>query len=236
MAAASGRLRLAIFDCDGTLVDGQHGILAAMAQAHRTCGFAEPDPAAVRRLVGLPLPDAMLVLLPEGAPADHALLVETYKLAFREARLRGDHAEPLFPGIAQALDALEAQGLLLGIATGKSHRGLLATLERHGLRERFVTLQTADLGPGKPHPDMVLRALSETGVEAADAVVIGDTSYDMIMARRAGASALGVAWGYHDPAELAAAGAAEICGAASELPGAVARLLASVRETMGMRE
>lgn len=234
MTGAPDRLRLAIFDCDGTLVDSQHAILDAMSKAHRACGLPEPDPVLVRRLVGLPLPDTMLLLLPDGEPGHHVLLVEHYKLAFREARLRGDHAEPLFPGIAEALDALDAQGVLLGIATGKSHRGLVSTLERHGLRERFVTLQTADPGPGKPHPDMVLRALAETGVEAADTVVIGDTSYDMTMARRAGASALGVAWGYHEAAELAAAGAAAVCTAASELPEAVADLLAAARETMGM--
>lgn len=236
MPEASDRLRLAIFDCDGTLVDSQHAILDAMSTAHRACGFPEPDPVLVRRLVGLPLPDAMLLLLPDGEPDHHALLVDHYKQAFSEARLRGDHAEPLYPGIAEALAALDGQGLLLGIATGKSHRGLVATLERHGLRDRFVTLQTADACPGKPHPDMVLRALAETGVEVCDTVVIGDTSYDMTMARRAGAAALGVAWGYHDAAELTAAGAAAVCATASDLPEAVAGLLAGVRETMGMLE
>ena len=97
--------------------------------------------------------------------------------------------------------------MLLGIATGKARRGLLTTLERHGLSNRFITLQTVDSNPGKPHPAMLLRAMAETGVDPSATVVVGDTVYDMEMARRAGVRAVGVAWGYHTPDELEATGA-----------------------------
>lgn len=230
-ARPSSRLRLAIFDCDGTLVDSQHAIVSAMAAAWRSCGLPEPDPHAVRRIVGLSVLDAVARLLPEGPPDLHLTLAQRYKTAFRDSRLRGELEEPLFPGIAAAIETLDAEGVLLGVATGKSRRGLLSTLERHGLRDRFVTLQTADDCAGKPDPDMVLRALSETGVEPADAVVIGDTTYDIGMARRAAVGAVGVSWGYHEPEELVAAGAQAICRTCEEVPGTVRRLL----EPMGTR-
>ncbi|HEV7371894.1 HAD-IA family hydrolase [Arenibaculum sp.] len=230
-ASAPGRLRLAIFDCDGTLVDSQHAIVSAMASAWRSCGLPEPEPHAVRRIVGLSVLDAVARLLPEGPPDLHLTLAERYKTAFRDSRLRGELEEPLFPGIAAAIEDLDAEGVLLGIATGKSRRGLLSTLERHGLRSRFVTLQTADDCAGKPDPDMVLRAMSETGAGAGDTVVIGDTTYDMGMARSAAVGAVGVAWGYHEPEELAAAGAQAICRTCGEVPGAVRRLL----QPMGTR-
>jgi len=133
--------------------------------------------------------------------------------------------EPLFPGIAEALDALEAEGVLLGVATGKSLRGLRSVLERHGMTHRFVTLQTADTGPGKPHPDMVHRALAETGAEPAATVMIGDTTYDIQMARNARIASVGVSWGYHEVPELQAAGADRIVHGGAQVAAAVLDLL-----------
>ncbi len=115
--------------------------------------------------------------------------------------------------------------MLLGIATGKSRRGLMATLERHGLERRFVTMQTGDNGPGKPNPDMLIRAMDETGTEPDDTVMIGDTTFDVAMARAAGAVAIGVGWGYHDAEELRAAGAHHVIGAFEELPATMNALL-----------
>jgi phosphoglycolate phosphatase len=218
-------LCLALFDCDGTLVDSQHLIVGAMTKAWNAVGMTAPDPALVRRVVGLPLVQAMAVLLPDGSPQLHEELTDRYKVAYFEQRQLGDEVEPLYPGLVEALDALESTGIILGVATGKSRRGLIATLDRHGLLDRFVTLQTSDIGYGKPHPDMVFRALKETGVEAADTIVIGDTTFDMLMARNARVRAIGVSWGYHDETELIAAGAARICHRYSELPGAVVELL-----------
>lgn len=218
-------LRLALFDCDGTLVDSQHAIVDSMAEAWRRHGLGTPDPLAVRRVVGLSLVTAVADLLPDRDAALHAAVADAYRDAFAGRRQRGVLEEPLFPGIAAALDALEAAGVLLGVATGKSLRGLRSVLERHGLERRFVTLQTADTGPGKPHPAMVQRALAETGVAAADTVMIGDTTFDIQMARNAGIASVGVSWGYHEVPELEAAGADRIVRDGAGVAAAVLDLL-----------
>ncbi|MDR3517327.1 MAG: HAD-IA family hydrolase [Azospirillaceae bacterium] len=216
---------LALFDCDGTLVDSQHAIVAAMTAAWRCHGLADPDPAAVRRIVGLSLLAAVAALLPQGMPRDHERLAELYKEAFRDQRRLGTQEEPLYPGAVAALDALAAAGVWLGVATGKGRRGLMPLLEHHALTDRFVTLQTADDGPGKPHPDMIHRAQAVTGVDADRVVMIGDTSFDMLMAVAAGVGAVGVAWGYHDVAELTAAGADHIVDDFAAVPATVLGLL-----------
>ncbi|HEY6336720.1 MAG TPA: HAD hydrolase-like protein, partial [Alphaproteobacteria bacterium] len=160
-------LRLAVFDCDGTLVDSQHTIFEAVRAAFKSVGAAPPRLEQSRRVIGLPLREALAALAPVEAGLDPALLAERYKEAFLAARTRHDFEEPLFPGAIEALDALDAAGYLLGVASGKGLRGLERTLSRHDILGRFITLQTNDIGPGKPHPDMLLRAMADTGVEAA---------------------------------------------------------------------
>lgn len=199
--------RLAIFDCDGTLVDGQADICAAMAVAFTEARLAPPDPHQIRRIVGLSLPAAISRLAPDASPDQQARAIAAYKDAFRAARREGRLAEPLFPGIAPLLAQLHAQGWLLGIATGKSDQGLASCLAMHGLSAYFLTLQTADRHPSKPHPAMVEAALTEAMVPAANAVMIGDTTYDITMAQAAGVRSIGVAWGYHEEDELRKAGA-----------------------------
>ncbi|MFD1610183.1 HAD-IA family hydrolase [Sphingomonas tabacisoli] len=209
--------RLALFDCDGTLVDSHGAIGRAMDECFTCHGLTPPDRHATRRVIGLSLPHAMQALLPDAEAELHHALAETYKSAFQRHRAEGLVDEPLFEGIAEALAALEARGWLLGVATGKSDRGLRLCLERHGLHARFVTLQTADRHPSKPHPAMAEAAIAEAGAAPEITVMIGDTSFDMMMARAAGAHALGVGWGYHDAAELQAAGAAAVVDTAEEL-------------------
>ena len=199
--------RLAIFDCDGTLVDGQASICAAMDACFAEAGLAPPPREHTRRVVGLSLPQAMAALLPEADVGVHHALAASYKAAFQRLRREQAVEEPLYDGIPALLDALEADGWLLGIATGKSDRGLALCLERHGLARRFVTLQTADRHPSKPHPSMIEAALAEAGADPEFSMMIGDTSYDMAMAKTAGVAAVGVAWGYHPAEELSAAGA-----------------------------
>jgi phosphoglycolate phosphatase len=200
-------VKLAIFDCDGTLVDGQASICEAMEAAFAAHGLAAPDRYHVRRAVGLSLPQAVRRLLPGLADEVHHAVAEDYKLAFRAARSEGRLEEPLFEGIAESLADLRRAGWQLGVATGKSDRGLTHCLAAHGLADAFVTLQTADRHPSKPHPAMLEAALAEALAEPGEAVMIGDTAFDMAMAQAAGVRAIGVAWGYHDPAELAKAGA-----------------------------
>ncbi len=146
-------------------------------------------------------------MLPEGEPGTHEALAQGYKSAFQALRGDGLVEEPLFDGVAELIEALAADGWLLGVATGKSRRGLGLCLEAHGLAGRFVTLQTADLHPSKPHPSMIEAAMAEAGAAPETTLMIGDTSYDMAMARAAGATAIGALWGYHAADELLRAGA-----------------------------
>lgn len=209
--------RLAIFDCDGTLVDSGADIIAAMNRAFEAEGLAPPLPEATRAIVGLSLPQALAVLAPGMAPSVQAHLAEGYKEAFRAMRNAGEVGESLYDGILHALDALLRKGWLLGIATGKSDRGLGHCLERHGLTGHFATVQTADRHPSKPHPSMIKAALAQSGVPPERSAVIGDTSYDMAMASAAGSLAVGVTWGYHSEAELIGAGAQRIAQAPANL-------------------
>lgn len=217
--------RLAVFDCDGTLVDSQHNIVAAMDAAWLAHGLEPLSPAMVRRVVGLPLLEAIVGLHPDGTQELHLSLTQQYKAAFHSLRMRPDHHEPLFPGAAEALDTLEEAGYLLAVATGKSRRGLNATLERHGLQDRFISLKTADDGPGKPQPHMLEQAMAEAGARPETTVMVGDTVFDIEMARNAKVHPIGVGWGYHEPDELHAAGAAAVISNFGELAVLAAALL-----------
>ncbi|HIJ38390.1 MAG TPA: HAD-IA family hydrolase [Rhodospirillaceae bacterium] len=218
------RSRLAVFDVDGTLIDSQHVIVAAMLAACQANGVAAPKPEAVRRIIGLSLLDAVGQLLPHYGAELHVSVAQAYKQAFLEARGGGGEGEPLFPGAVAALEALEQAGWQLAIATGKSQRGLDSMIQRHGLQGRFVSLQTADHHPSKPHPAMLSKAIADAGVMPADAVMIGDTSFDMAMGRNAKSRCVGVAWGYHAPEELLDAGAEKVVENFSLLPGAMMSL------------
>ena len=202
-------IRLAVFDCDGTLVDSQHAIIAAVHDAWRLAGRDDmPTPEAIRRIVGLELVESISRLLPDEPHAVHVEIAEGYKNAWLDSYTKKTepHA-PLYPGTRAVLDVLEARGWLLGVATGKGRRGLDATLVEHDLTGRFITLQTADVAAGKPAPEMLHRAMSESGAAPGETVMIGDTTYDMVMAGNAGVAAIGVAWGYHEVEELREAGA-----------------------------
>lgn len=199
--------RLAIFDCDGTLVDSQHNICLAMEDCFQRGGLVAPERAVIRRIVGLSLMEAVCALAPDAEPELQRQLSEDYKTAFTRLRHSGMVDEPLFEGIPELITALVEDGWLLGVATGKSDRGLAFCLDHHGIAHHFVTLQTADRHPSKPHPSMIHQAMSDAGAMAEDTLMIGDTAFDIGMARAAGVTAVGVAWGYHEPAELLAEGA-----------------------------
>lgn len=210
-------MKLAVFDCDGTLVDGQAAVCDAMATAFAVAGLPAPDRGAVRRIVGLSLPQAVHHLAPAAGPDTQAHAVAAYKAAFRATREAGRLEEPLYEGMAELLRELAEGGWALAVATGKSDRGLAACLAGHGIAERFASLQTADRHPSKPHPAMLKAAMAEAGAVAHETAMIGDTSFDIAMARAAGVRAIGVAWGYHSPAELLAAGAAAVAANTAHL-------------------
>lgn len=199
--------KLAIFDCDGTLVDSGATIYRALSAAFGQNGLELPPPAVSRKVIGLSLTEAMAALLP-GEPAErHMAIAEDYKRAFWTLRAAGEVEEPLFDGVIELLDKLEHDGWLLAVATGKSDRGLRHCLESHDIHARFVSLQTADRHPSKPHPSMVEQAISDADATPESSIVIGDTSFDIAMAVNAGARGIGAGWGYHDAGELLAAGA-----------------------------
>jgi len=209
--------KLAVFDCDGTLIDGQASICRAMDEAFAETGLPAPDAHQVRRMVGLSLPQAMRRLVPDIDEDLQRNLVDAYKRAFRAQREAGELSQQLFEGIAEVLDALHGAGWQLAVATGMSRRGLDHCLASHGLTKHFVSLQTADDHPSKPDPAMLEAALFEAAAEPSEAVMIGDTAYDMQMARDAGVRAIGVDWGYHSPEELRAAGAEFVATSRQEL-------------------
>ncbi len=218
--------KLAIFDCDGTLVDSGATIYRALAEAFAIQGAALPAARDCRRVIGLSLNEAMAALLPDADPREHVQLAETYKTCFIQARADGRVEEPLFDGILDLLDSLEADGWLLAVATGKSDRGLGHCLNSHGIHARFVSLQTSDRHPSKPDPGMALAAIAQAGAAPKTTIVIGDTAFDMGMAKGAGAAGIGVAWGYHEPDELIAAGAFAV----ALVPAEVERFAAAAME------
>jgi phosphoglycolate phosphatase len=220
-------LRLVVFDVDGTLVDSQAHILAAMDRAFAEIDHPPPQRASVLGIVGLSLPVAMARLAP-GSPDRTETLVAAYKAAFAELRQDGDGAalSPLYPGARAVLDDLAAEPwTLLGIATGKSRRGLDHLMALHGFGPMFHTVQVADDHPSKPHPAMLEACLRETGVEEGRAVIVGDTTFDMEMGRAAGFGTIAVTWGYHDEAALGAAGADAVISEFSALPAALDMVL-----------
>lgn len=225
-SSPSDGLKLVLFDCDGTLVDSQHIIVAAMERAFVAEGITVPPRAAILGIVGLSLPEAIGQLVGPDYVGSVPVVVEAYKDSFRDLRSEATHHEPLYPDVARVLEFLAARDdTLLGMVTGKSRRGVDVILERFGFGGHFATLQTADDAASKPDPEMIFRALSETGADATDTVMIGDTTFDMQMAKSAGVSALGVSWGYHPVETLVPAGADRIIDIFADVPEAVAHLL-----------
>ncbi|MCL1630035.1 MULTISPECIES: HAD-IA family hydrolase [Roseinatronobacter] len=194
-------MQLVVFDVDGTLVDSQAHILLAMEGAFSALAHPMPDRAACLAAVGLSLPEVMLRLAPDLSTADHAALVVAYKDRFHA--LRGAAPSQLYPGASEVLTRLAARpDVVLGIATGKSRRGIEHIITSHGWDGLFQTVQVADNHPSKPHPSMLHACLDATGVAPEHAVMVGDTEFDMQMAQAAGLLGVGVSWGYHPRARL----------------------------------
>lgn len=199
---------LAIFDIDGTLVDSRAVIKDCMQEAFVSQGLPAPDYDIIRSIVGLSLQTAIDKIAPRHI--DHAQLlslVEAYKSAFVQRRTENTLEEPLYEGAEALLETLKSGGWKIGVATGKSRRGLDAIIETHRFDRFFDCHFCADDGPGKPHPSMISANLNACGAVPRDAIMIGDTSFDMIMAKSAHVEAVGVTWGFHTSEEIALGGA-----------------------------
>lgn len=219
-------MKLAIFDCDGTIVDSQNGIYAAMLHAYGAVGLEPPKRCDTVSIIGLSLPEAFEVLAPDAGPTVRDDLARHYKQAFMEIRSDPAHTEPLFPRAGEVIAALAARpDLRLGIATGKSTRGVRRLFDRERWHEHFDTVQTADDHPSKPHPSMIRTAMAEVGATAPRTVMIGDTTYDIEMARAAGVGAIGVTWGYHAADDLRAAGAHVLVDDYADIAAAIDTLI-----------
>lgn len=211
-------MKLVLFDCDGTLVDSADVIHKCMVAAFRDHGFSEPSLAATKSIIGLSLHDAMSDLLAGQQIKDLDRMVQDYKDHFFKIRTSEDLLEPLYEGVAELLDQLHnIDDVIMGIVTGKSRRGVNAILDGHGLRSHFITSRTADDCPSKPHPAMVLECCDEVGIEPQKAIVIGDATFDMQMARNANAKSIGVNWGYASTDNLNKSGANQIVNKPSEI-------------------
>jgi phosphoglycolate phosphatase len=195
---------LIVFDWDGTLMDSEAKIVRCMQAAAKDLVMPDPGAAAIRDIIGLGLSEAMQVLFPEQATARRAELVERYRRHFLELDTTG---MPLFPGVTQGLTQLTAQGYLLAIATGKARHGLDRVLDETGMRHLFVSSRCADEAYSKPHPQMLEDILDQTGVDAGRALMVGDTVYDMEMARSANVAGLAVSYGVHARERLLDCGA-----------------------------
>ncbi len=198
----SERFELLIFDWDGTLLDS---IAAIVACTQATLEELEQPPAPeeiIRGAIGLGLRETVDRFAPGCDDELYAHIVEVYRRLWFGQYM---HQPRLFSGVRQVLESLSASGYRLAVATAKSRRGLDQDLEGTRLGHLFEVTRTVDEAHSKPHPQMVLDILDQTGVAASRALVIGDTAHDMMMAHNAGTAAAAVLTGSHDRNELSAA-------------------------------
>ena len=219
-------MNLVIFDLDGTLINSEAIILEAQFETFARCGLKHPGREAGLGIVGLTLDIALMRLAGLERPDD--ALTETYRQVFGAMRLQAESdpklAEPLFPGVAEMLAELSRRpDTVLGIATGKSRRGADYIIERHGWGGLFATTQTADDAASKPHPEMILRAMRETGAQPGATLMIGDSNFDMEMAVAAGVAPVAVSRGFQSVPALKAAGAAHVIEDWAALPGLIGK-------------
>ncbi|RFC62473.1 HAD family hydrolase [Fulvimarina endophytica] len=219
-------MKAVLFDCDGTIADSAGLICDIMERCFAAHGLIPPAREETRAIIGLSLETAIRALRPALTANDAARLADAYREEYRSERSRAQVPDRLFDGMETLIRDLAArEAVLVGMVTGKSRRGVAALTASHGMTECFAVVRTADDCPSKPHPAMVLESCEELGIRPGNAIVVGDTSYDMEMARAAGASALGVSWGSHRPDLLRRSGALQVVETVPDLTVALDRWL-----------
>jgi phosphoglycolate phosphatase len=210
-------MTLFVFDFDGTLSDSAAFICHIMQQAFMAHDKPIPTNKMIRHIIGITLEQAIVQLMPSLSEVDSVSISQHYKRIFREHRTQNTMHDDLFEGTIDILTHIQKSPHIAGIATGKSLRGLNAELDRHQIRHFFIGYQTSDIHPSKPHPAMLQAMIDQANSRPQDTIMIGDTSYDMQMAKSVGAMAIGVSWGCHDSDTLKQAGANKIIDHFSEL-------------------
>lgn len=188
------RYRMVVFDWDGTLMDSAAKIVNCFRSAARDVGAPVPSPDAVRGIIGLGLVEALAELFPGAGEAERGRLMEAYRVHFLE---RDETRTGLFPGVAEGLAALRDEQFVLAIATGKARRGLDRVLDQTAVGHLFAASRCVDEAVSKPHPQMLRDILAHTGIDARDALMVGDTTFDLKMAAAADMDALAVSYGAH---------------------------------------
>lgn len=207
------RYQLLIFDWDGTLMDSAGTIVACIQRASAEMGYSVPSREAASHIIGLGLNQALYTLFPEMPEADIPRMVERY----RDCYLSQDAEIPLFPGAEELIRELHDREYQLAVATGKARRGLARAFEHTGLGRYFHASRTADETHSKPHPAMILELLDELMLDKDQALMIGDTSHDLEMARSAGVASLAAGFGAHPAEYLESYGALRVCDNFAEL-------------------
>lgn len=212
---ASSPYRLLVFDWDGTLADSEQRIVAAALATIDVLGLPGRSHEQIRGIIGLAMSEAFQTLFPEVPVGQEGRFIACY----REYYLRNTGTPvPLFPGVRSVLHGFAEQRYLLAVATGKGRRGLDRDMANHGLDTLFVTTRCADDAPSKPHPQMLEEIMEEVDVPSSETLMIGDTAFDMEMARSAGVASVAVTTGVHDRQRLLEFDPLALLDSIAELP------------------
>lgn len=212
---ASSSYRLLVFDWDGTLADSEQRIVAAAMATIDVLGLPGRSHEQIRGIIGLAMNEAFQTLFPEVPVGQEGRFIACY----REYYLRNTGTPvPLFPEAKRVLHGFAEQRYLLAVATGKGRRGLDRDMANHGLETLFVTTRCADDAPSKPHPRMLEQIMEEVDVPSSETLMIGDTSFDMEMARSAGVASVAVTTGVHDRQRLLEFDPLALLDSIAELP------------------
>ncbi len=208
--------KLLVFDWDGTLMDSAASIIGCMRASFRDLDLEAPTDERIRSTIGLGLDDAFQRLFPSSSIEVRQQLIAAYRKHWFATY---NDRVTLFGSVPETLEALANRDYFLAVATGKGRRGLNSDLVVTGLGRHFLATRTADEALSKPHPQMLLDIMDELGVAREETLMIGDTTFDIDMARAAGTTAVGVLTGSHPGSQLMTRGALDCLASVAELPG-----------------